>query len=267
MGSGPLPGTVVQEDRMMVPGIGAALFAEARVLAGGVKAAGELIHLPGGAMILVSGMGAARARLAAGALLENGATALVSWGFAGGLLPGLPAGSLILPENVIAADQIVYPVDSAWHERLCRQLQGFAGLYKGPLAESPAMLASCVEKKRLFSRTGAIAVDMESASMALSAKKARVPFMVIRAITDPAEMVIPQSIQNSVDEFGRVWFSRVIQGVVKHPMDLPLLVRLGRNFRAARAALAKVAFQAGSNLLCPAEKLGERGFSKRAPGS
>ncbi len=241
----------------MPPGIVAALFAEARVLAKGLKAAGRLIHLPGGAMMLLSGMGADRARLAAQALLENGATALASWGFTGGLLPGLPAGSLILPEKVIAADQIVYPVDSVWHKRLCRQLLGSVDLYKGPLAESPALLVSCAEKKRLFSRTGAIAVDMESASMALVAKESGVPFMVIRTITDPAEMVIPQSVQNSVDEFGRVWFSRVIQGVVKHPMDLPLLVRLGRNFRAARATLAKVAFQAGSNLLCPPGRLGE----------
>jgi adenosylhomocysteine nucleosidase len=98
---------------------------------------------------------------------------------------------------------------------------------------------------------------MESASMALFAKKAGVPFMVIRAITDPAEMAIPQSVQNSVDEFGRVRLSRVIQGVIKHPMDLSLLVRLGRNFRAARGVLAKVAFQAGSNLLCPPGRLGE----------
>ena len=257
MGSSPLPVPAAQEDRMMYPGIVAAMFAEARVLAKGRKAAGELIHLPGGAMMLLSGVGANRARLAAQALLENGATALVSWGFAGGLSPALPAGSLIVPEDVIAADQNVYSVDSVWHKRLCRQLQGSIDLYKGPLAESPAMLASWAEKKKLFSRTGAIAVDMESASMALFAKRAGVPFMVIRAITDPAEMVIPQSVQNSVDEFGRVRLSRFIQGVIKHPMDLPLLVRLGRNFRAARAVLAKVAVQAGSTLLCPPGRLGE----------
>jgi adenosylhomocysteine nucleosidase len=126
----------------MVPGIGAALLAEARILSEGLKATGELIHLPGGAMMLLSGMGADRAHLAARALLENGATALVSWGFAGGLLPGLPAGSLIVPEDIIAADQIVYPVDSVWHKHLCRQLQGYMDFYKGPIAESPAILAN-----------------------------------------------------------------------------------------------------------------------------
>ena len=208
-------------------------------------------------MMLLSGMGANRARLAAQDLLENGATALVSWGFAGGLLPGLPAGSLILPEKVIAADQIVYPVDSAWHKRLCRRVQGYIDLNEGPLAESPAMLASCAEKKKFFSRTGAIAVDMESASMALFAKKAGVSFMAIRAITDPVEMVIPRSVQNSVDELGRVWLSKFIKGVIKHPMDLPLLDRLARNYRAARASLAKVVFLAGSNLLYPPERPGE----------
>jgi adenosylhomocysteine nucleosidase len=236
----------------MYPGIVVAMAAEARILAKGLKTAGELIRLPGGAMMFLSGMGASRARLGVRALLENGATALVSWGFAGGLSPALPAGSLVLPQTVIAADQIVYPVDSVWHERLCRRLQG-TGFFQGPLADSRAILASRVEKKELFSRTGAIAVDMESASIALFAKKAGVPFMVIRAITDPAEMVIPQSVQDCVDELGRVRLSRLIQGVIKHPMDLPLLVHLGRNFRAARAALAKVAIRVGSKLLCPGE--------------
>jgi adenosylhomocysteine nucleosidase len=128
------------------------------------------------------------------------------------------------------------------------------------------MLASCAEKKKLFSRTGAIAVDMESASIALCAKKAGVPFIAIRAITDPAEMVIPQSVQNCIDEFGRVRLSRFIREVIKHPMDLPLLVRLGRNFRAARAALARVAFQAGSNLFCPRGGRENEGLANGHPG-
>jgi adenosylhomocysteine nucleosidase len=98
-------------------------------------------------------------------------------------------------------------------------------------------------------------VDMESASIAWFAKKAGVPFLAVRAITDPAEMAIPRSVRNCVDEFGRVRLSKVIQGVIKHPMDLPLLVGLGRNFRAARAALAKVVLQTGSNLLCPPGRL------------
>ncbi len=92
-------------------GIIAATAAEARTLAKAPIPPGELIHLPTGSLMLLSGMGAHRARLAARTLLENGATALVSWGVAGGLAPGLSPGSLILPETIIAIDQSVYPAD------------------------------------------------------------------------------------------------------------------------------------------------------------
>lgn len=235
----------------MRPGIVAAMVAEARILAKGSIAAGEWTHLPEGAMLILSGIGPNRARLATQTLLENGATALVSWGFAGGLGPGLSPGSLILPETIIAADQSLYYVDPVWHERLSSQLKKYVDFYKGSLAESTAVLAICAEKAILFHRTGAIAVDMESASIAAIAKEAGVPFMVIRAITDPAEMAIPRCALNSIDEFGRVRLSRLLRRLARRPGELLALVRLGRNYRIARASLATVALHARSNLLCP----------------
>jgi adenosylhomocysteine nucleosidase len=235
----------------MRPGIVAATAAEARTLAKGQIAAGEWIHLPEDAMLLLSGMGAKRARLAARVLLENGATALVSWGFAGGLDPGLSPGSLILPESVLAKDQSTYYVDPVWRESLCNRLNPHVDLHGGVLAESPVVLASCTEKTALFQRTGARAVDMESASIARVAKEAGVPFLVIRAISDAARVTIPRSALNSIDEFGGVRLSRLLSGLARRPVELLALFRLGRNFRAAKATLTAVAIHGRSNLLCP----------------
>jgi len=235
----------------MRPGIIAAMVAEARILAKGPILPGGLIQLPEGAMILLSGVGASRARLAARTLLEKGATALVSWGAAGGLLPGLSPGSLILPESIIAADQSAYYVDPVWHERLSSRLKGVVDVYKGPLAQSTVVVASCAEKALLLRRTGAIAVDMESASIAGIAKDAGLPFMVIRAITDLAEMALPRSALHSIDEFGRVRPLKLIQCLARNPMELLVLGRLIRNFRFAQATLATVALHVGSTLLCP----------------
>ena len=235
----------------MHPGIIAATAAEARILAKVPITAGGVTCLPEGSMVLLSGMGANRVRSAARTLLEKGATSLVSWGFAGGLLPGVPAGSLILPEHIVAADQTVYKVDPFWHEELRSRLGAYVGLYRGTLAESAAVLADSAAKTAFFHRTGATAVDMESASIAMAAKEANVPFMVIRAIMDGAEMVIPRSILNSIDEFGRVHPSRLLSCLVRRPAELMALIRLGRNFQAARATLTAVVRQAGSNMLCP----------------
>lgn len=235
----------------MRPGIIAAMAAEARILAKAPIPAGELIYLPEGSMLFLSGTGAVRARSAAQILLEKGATALVSWGFAGGLLPGISTGSLILPERIVAPDQSVYHVDPVWHERLCSRLETHIKLHRGTLAESTAVLTDCAEKTAFFLRTGAMAVDMESASIALAAKETGVPFIVIRAITDGVEMVIPRSILNSTDELGRVRPLRLLSCLARHPAELMAFVRLGRSLQAARHTLTTVVHQAGSNMLCP----------------
>jgi adenosylhomocysteine nucleosidase len=235
----------------MASGIVAAMVAEARILSKGPIAPGELILLPGGAMLLLSGIGANRARVAAQALLEKGATALVSWGSAGGLMPVLPPGSLILPERILGADQSVYPADPVWHERLCSRLKGYVDPQRGVLAESKQVLATRAEKAALLRRTGAVAVDMESASIAQIAKEAGIPFMAIRAIADGAQLDMPRSALDSIDEFGRVRPMRLLSLMARHPVELFALLRMGRNFRAAETTLARVALRAGSCFLCP----------------
>ncbi len=237
-------------------GIVAATSAEARILHRGVIVPDQLIRLSGGGMLVQSGIGPLRARTAARTLVDKGATALMSWGAAGGLLPGLSAGSLILPEKIFASDQSAYAVDPLWHERLSQRLEGHLDLHSEAIVESLKVLASGSEKAALWRRTGAVATDMESASIAGVAKERRVPFLAIRAVTDPAEMPIASSLLHSVDEFGRVRLCKIGQGLMRNPLDLFGLIRFMRNFSAARAALAMALLQAGSQLLCPSDSVG-----------
>ena len=212
---------------------------------------GELVQLPGGVLVQVSGVGAKWASLGAKTLLEKGAKALLSWGCAGGLISKLSPGSLILPKTIIGANQAVYHSDAAWHKRLCSRLKGRINLHEEPLAESTAVLTHSTGKAALFERTGAIAVDMESAAVAAVAKEAGIPFMAVRAISDSVDMTIPQCALTLSDEFGRLNVSSLLKGLAKQPFDLFTLVRLGRSFLAAQKTLASVARLAGSNLLAP----------------
>ena len=226
-----------------------AVPAEARSLARQPIVNGGLIHLSDGAMLKVSGMGPRRAALASRTLLENGATALLSWGSAGGLAPKLFPGNLILPKTVIASDQSLYHVETSWHQRLCNRLKGHVDFHTEPLVESATVVCTPAEKAVLFFRTGAIGVDMESGAVATVAQEARVPFMVVRAIADSADTTIPESSLNSVDEFGRLSCLKLIQGLAGHPGGLFTLVRIARNYRAAQRTLAMVARLTGYNLL------------------
>jgi adenosylhomocysteine nucleosidase len=228
-----------------------AVPAEARSLAKQPIATGELIHLSEGAVLKVSGMGPRQAALASRALLEKGATALLSWGSAGGLAPELFPGNLILPKTVIASDQSLYHVEVSWHQRLCNRLRGRVEFHTEPLVESTAVVCTPAEKAVLFHRTGAIGVDMESASVAAVAQEAQVPFMVVRAIADSINTTIPESALNAADEFGRSSFLKLIQGLAKHPGEIFDLVHIARHYRAAQRTLAMVARLTGYNPLVP----------------
>jgi len=228
-----------------------ALAAEARILARRPVKAGELIRLSEDVFIQISGVGPRRACLAAQTLLGKGVTALISWGIAGGLIFKHHPGSLVLPKAIIAADQSTYPVNSAWHERLCRQLRGHVGFHTEPVAESTSVLTSSEEKAALFRRTGAIAVDMESGAVAAVAHGAGVPYIAIRVIADPSNVAIPISALTVVDEFGQLRILKLIRGLVKHPTEVLTLARLSQNFRAAQTTLATVAQLVGNRFFVP----------------
>ena len=228
-----------------------AVTAEARSLVKQSIANGELVYLPDGTMLSVSGMGPRRAALASRALLENGATALLSWGCAGGLDPKLSPGGLILPKTVITSDQILYHIDATWHESLCKRLIGHVDFQTEPVVESATVVRTPGEKAILFHETGAIGVDMESAAVGAVAQEARVPFMVVRAVADSTDMTIPDISLNAVDEFGRLSLLKLIQGLAGHPTELFALIRVARSYRAAQRTLAAVARLTGKNLLVP----------------
>ena len=225
---------------MTTLGIVAALKLEARTLAPEPVVTGVTNQLQGNILLKVSGIGAKRARLAAESLLAEGATALLSWGSAGGLAENLLPGNLILPKHIISADQSVFPVDAGWHERLCHLLWGQIDFHPDPLAESTAILNTPAEKRELFKQSGAAAVDMESAAVAEVASTTNLPLIAVRAIVDPFDMKMPSVVQ-TIDEYGRVRPLPLLGRLARNPAELFLLLRLGRYFRAARTSLTTVA--------------------------
>jgi len=239
-------------------GIVVAVIAETRGLIKQPVANGKLVRLPEGPLLIVSGIGPRRATQASRVLLEKGATALLSWGSAGGLAPQLSAGSLILPKTIIASDQSLYHVDAGWHKRLCHRLEGRLGFHTDPLVESATVVWNAAEKAVLFRETGAIGVDMESAAVAVVAQEAGIPFLVVRAVADAMGTTIPKNALNAFDEFGRLNFFKLIQGLVQHPTELFVLLQIGRNYRAAQRTLATVARLTGNDLLARQATMKER---------
>jgi hopanoid-associated phosphorylase len=165
--------------------------------------------------------------------LRQPCSGVISFGMAGGLAPELPAGTLIIPVG-IATHTGVLPCDAAWTAALQEALPRAVG---GVLAGVDAPLVSVAEKQALQSASGAVALDMESHIGARVARHAGVPFAACRAIVDPAGREVPSAALAAFGEDGRTAMGPLLRELLRHPGQLPALLRLGGDAARARGAL------------------------------
>jgi adenosylhomocysteine nucleosidase len=200
-----------------------------------------------GVAIACSGGSAERARSEAQRLLGQGAAALVSFGLAGGLAPGLRAGELLLPEMVRSAGGASWPVDPVWRERVHARLAALEPK-AGAVVGSERVVATASDKRDLLEASGAEAVDMESHAVAAVATEAGIPFLVLRALADPADQVVPQVAREALRPDGRIRIRATLGGLLRQPGDLMALLRLARQSGLALAALERGVRRAGPRL-------------------
>jgi adenosylhomocysteine nucleosidase len=227
-----------------VVGIVTALAAEARALAPRTRRRRTPVLLADGTLLVVSGIGAAAAADAARALVKAGATALTSWGMAGGLDPTLSAGTIFLPSKVISADGTGCPTTADWRERLAATVASQRPVTHGILLTSSRAIEALAGKAAAFHETGALAVDMESLAVAQIAAAHKLPFIAVRVIVDTAHDVLPRAVV-AASRSGHVRIWRLIWALALRPADVSALVRLARRYRAASRALETLA-RAGS---------------------
>lgn len=186
-------------------------------------------------LLVAVGLGPERAAAEAHDLLRRGARALVSFGTAGGLDPALRAGSLVLPERVVAPGGAILPVDPALALRLGRRP------VQGTLASVGAAVVTAAAKAALRAATGAVAVDLESAAVAAVAHDAGVPFAALRVVLDKADRALPPAALAGLAPDGGTRPLSVLAALLRRPQDLPGLVALARAQGRALGALRRVA--------------------------
>lgn len=224
-----------------VVGVVCALAAEARHLGPAARRHESLTPLADGTLLAVSGMGRAAAARSARALVDAGATALASWGMAGGLDPALTPGTIFLPSEVISSDGASITTARHWRERLGSALSSQRPLVQGRLLTSAKAVGSLAEKATLFREKGAVAVDMESLAIAEVAQAHELPFIAVRVIVDSAGDALPQAVTAAADSEGHLQIWRLMGALARAPADLAPLIRLARRYRAANRSLAAVA--------------------------
>jgi adenosylhomocysteine nucleosidase len=170
--------------------------------------------------------GAARQARAA---IEHGATALISFGLAGGLDPALPAGAAIRPRTVLWRDKM-FQADAGL-------LAALGGANCDLLLAGDGIVAEASEKSQLFQRFGAAAIDLESGAVAEIADEYNVPFAVLRAVCDTATRSLPPAALMALDSDGAIGFLRVTGSVIAHPAQIASLLALAQDAYKARKTL------------------------------
>ena len=182
-----------------------------------------------------------RAEQAARALLDQGCDALMSFGFCGGLDSKLAPGTVVFADRVIAADGKVTATDARWRAALSTAAAGRCAAVAAPVYGSAHVIASRAAKKELFEKTGAAAVDMDSHEVAAVANERGVPFIVVRAVADPARRTVPRAVLYGVREDGTTRLVAVCAAVLVRPWEAFSLAGLAWDSYAALGALRCVA--------------------------
>ncbi len=168
------------------------------------------------------------AERAAEAVAARGATALISFGLAGGLDPARTAGDIVIPAEVTERG-IVYRTDNV--------LAASLGPVAGSLLAGDRPVTKIQEKAALWAETGAAAIDLESGAVARVAQRRGLPFAVLRVICDPAGRTLPPAALAALDHGGAIAIANVAGSVIAHPGQIPALIQLARDAALARRAL------------------------------
>lgn len=227
----------------MIVGIVVALPEELGTLTSQKIAKGGCVFITDTLVVGYSGAGANNAQAAAERLITKGATRLISWGCAAALSASLKPGDLVLADSLIDAEGTRLSLQSDWHLSSQKLLSNLRLIHVGSLAESHSIVDLAKNKQQLHQQTGAIALDMESSTIANVARQHQLPFLAIRAIVDPANMDLPKAISHALNAQGDIVLGRLLAFIVRHPAELPGLIKLGLHFNAATNTLKCVAKQ------------------------
>lgn len=189
--------------------------------------------------LIQCGPGAETARRAARDAVSAGATALVSWGLAGGLEAALAPGTVVVPARV-AVGRARLDMDPDWSARLAERLRSEFDVHGGDLLAADQVLDTPRAKARAALETGCAAVDMESGAVASVAAEVGVPCVVVRVVADYVTDTLPPNIVDWVTPDGERRLGPVL-GAILSPTQWRDVARLAHRHRIADRTLVRLA--------------------------
>jgi nucleoside phosphorylase len=128
--------------------------------------------------------------------------------------------------------------NEAWVKHLANALPK---AHRGIVCGAQDAALTVASKAALHAESGGLVVDLESGAVAEACAAKGVPFAVLRAVADPAGRAIPAFALKGLAEDGRTRALPVILGLLRRPWELPALLGLARDNRAALSSLGAAA--------------------------
>ncbi len=151
-------------------------------------------------LVIQSGIGPVKARISTQQLVDAQSwDVLISAGFAGGVDDTAPIGSLVIGQEVFETSSSPHSLPSQpimchsdWVKTaLTIPWHGHGVLRTGKFTCVDRVLIHSAEKYSVGIRSGAVAVDMESAAIGQIAQGHDLPFLIVRAISDGVNDDLP----------------------------------------------------------------------------
>ncbi len=155
-------------------------------------------------------------------------TLVISAGTCGALASELAIGDLVVPETVLTPTRV---------PRATGPLPGLES--SGTLLTLGRIAASPAAKARLHEATGAVAVDMESATILDWARARGITAGVVRAVSDTAAQSLPADLTAAVYPDGRVRRLRALLAILRRRGALADALALRRATEAALDTVAR----------------------------
>jgi len=181
----------------------------------------------------LTGMGMENAGRVSELLLQQPYQFCITSGFAGALAEKHSVGDILVAESV---QQLGKSRTLPCSRNLAYAARDEGATLVKLFLTSAEVIATREKKKQLA--PFADAVDMESFAILVAAQRHKKPAVAIRVISDCAGHDLPVNVSAMVDKTGQVQIGGVVRYVARHPLQLPALIRLGRDSRTAAEALA-----------------------------
>jgi len=187
--------------------------------------------------LVEGGMGMLNAGWAATSLVAESPDLLISAGFGGGVLAGLSVGDVVMAEQILhwsGSELEEIPVGFYGRNAVADSLS----LERGTFITCDVILNKHDVAQRLPVAAANPVVEMESAAVARVAAMHGIPFLAVRAISDPWDEELGFTIDEFCDDAMRIRPAKVLATILRRPCIIPQLIRLARNSRVAAAGLA-----------------------------